>query len=147
MRLAVALLALTLATSLNLTPPPGAINPRVTQADIAQTICVPGWTRTVRPPAAYTDALKRKQMAERHETGSPRDYEEDHFVPLEIGGHPTDPRNLWPQPIREARLKDRLEQALNKAVCGGKMTLAAAQQCLMRDGWVACAKRMHTPTP
>jgi hypothetical protein len=28
---------------------PGAINPAVTQDTIASTICVKGWTRTVRP--------------------------------------------------------------------------------------------------
>ena len=30
---------------------PGAINPKVTQDNIHQTICVQGWTKTVRPPA------------------------------------------------------------------------------------------------
>jgi hypothetical protein len=33
----------------DLTPPPGALNPAVTQATISQTICMRGWTRTVRP--------------------------------------------------------------------------------------------------
>jgi hypothetical protein len=37
-------------------PPPGVINPNVTQSNIAQTICRPGWTATVRPPEAYTYA-------------------------------------------------------------------------------------------
>lgn len=37
---------------------PGAVNPAVTQANIQRTICVPGWTRTVRPPVPYTNALK-----------------------------------------------------------------------------------------
>lgn len=144
MTVAIVLLALALATP-NLTPPPGAIKPQLTQANIAQTICVPGWTRSVRPPATYTEPLKRKQIAERHYSDTnPRDYEEDHFVPLEIGGHPTDPRNLWPQPIMKERMKDKLEQALNKAVCGRKMTLVAAQQCLMYDGWIACAKLAHS---
>src|SRR3989442_11910403 len=44
----------------------------------SQTICVPGWTKTVRPPVTYTDSLKRKQMTERHLPGKPADYEEDH---------------------------------------------------------------------
>ncbi len=46
----------------NYAPPPGAINPQVTQANIAETICVSGWTRTVRPPREYTSALKRQEM-------------------------------------------------------------------------------------
>lgn len=138
----------TAAAPPNFTPPPGVTNPQVTQANIGQTICVKGWTKTIRPLPTYTDALKRKQIAERNYADSdPRHYEEDHFVPLEVGGHPTDPNNLWPQPIQEARMKDKLENELNKAVCGRAMTLAAAQQCLMRTGWIACARRMHTPTP
>jgi hypothetical protein len=148
MNAVVAMLAIALAASPNLTPPPGALNPQVTQANISQTICVPGWTKTVRPPVTYTDSLKRKQMTERHLPGKPADYEEDHWYPLEIGGHPTDPRNLWPQPRanHEAADKDLLENTLNKAVCGRKMTLKQAQDCLDHD-WIACAKKMHTPVP
>ncbi len=108
-------------------PPTGAINPQVTQANIAQTICVLGWPRSIRPPAEYTNALKRRQIAERHLPGRPSDYEEDHLIPLNLGGHPTSPDNLWPQPIRQAQVKDKLEYALNRAVCAGRMTLAAAQ--------------------
>jgi hypothetical protein len=130
----------------NLTPPPGAINPQVTQANIATTICLTGWTRTVRPPVSYTSALKRRQMRDRHLPGRMSDYEEDHYIPLELGGHPTDVRNLWPQPIREARMKDKLESVLNRAVCGGRLTLTQAQRCLVPD-WVACARRMRTPAP
>src|SRR5438876_11424157 len=33
---------------------PGARNPRVWQWTIHRTICVPGWTARVRPPADYT---------------------------------------------------------------------------------------------
>jgi hypothetical protein len=43
---------------------PGAVNPAVTQANIDSTICVRGWTRTVRPPERYTESLKRQQMRE-----------------------------------------------------------------------------------
>src|SRR5216683_2609243 len=28
---------------------------------------------------------------------TPAHYEEDHLVSLELGGHPRDPRNLWPE--------------------------------------------------
>ncbi len=126
--------------------PPGATNPAVTQANISTTICRPGYTKTIRPPASYTNALKRRQMRERNLPGRPSDYEEDHYVPLEVGGHPRDPKNLWPQPWSQAKLKDKLENALNRAVCGGRLTLTQAQNCLLPD-WVACARRMHTPTP
>lgn len=109
-------------------PPPGAINPRVTQANIATTICLKGWTRTIRPPASYTGALKLRQMAERHLPGRPSDYQEDHLIPLELGGHPTDPRNLWPQRLEEAQRKDAQELPLNRAVCANRMLLTAAQE-------------------
>ena len=36
----------------------------VTQATISSTICKTGWTATIRPPASYTNALKRAQLAE-----------------------------------------------------------------------------------
>ena len=74
-------------------------NPDVTQDTIDSTICVSGWTATVRPPASYTTALKIQQIADYGYTDtSTADYEEDHFIPLELGGSPTDPGNLWPEP-------------------------------------------------
>ena len=116
--------------------PPGALNPDVTQATIGSTICVPGWTATVRPPEAYTDALKRRQMAERHLPGSPADYEEDHLVPLELGGATRDPANLWPEPRSGpppvASDKDGAENRLRRSVCAGATTLDRAR-ALIRD--------------
>jgi hypothetical protein len=112
-------------------PPPGALNPDVTQSNVAQTICVRGWTAGVRPPRAFTDALKRQQIAERHLPGIPADYEEDHLVPLELGGAPRDRRNLWPQPWPEAKRKDRLEAAYHRAVCAGRMTLSDARRMVV----------------
>jgi hypothetical protein len=50
---------------------PGVLNPEVTQATIGSTICVRGWTRTVRPPTEYTNELKRRQMREYALTGDP----------------------------------------------------------------------------
>ena len=37
------------------------------------------------------------------ETGSTSDYQEDHFISLELGGAPRDARNLWPEPQPRAR--------------------------------------------
>jgi len=107
---------------------PGVLNPDVTQATIATTICVHGWTRTVRPPSALTAALKVEQMALYGLTGSPSDYQEDHLISLELGGHPTDARNLWPQPYPRASQVDAIENDLNDAVCAGRMSLAEAQR-------------------
>jgi hypothetical protein len=107
---------------------PGVLNPEVTQATIAQTICTSGWTRTIRPPVSYTNELKIRQMREYRVRGSPSDYQEDHLISLEIGGHPTDPRNLWPEPYPHASEVDRIENEINDDICSGKITLAEGQQ-------------------
>jgi hypothetical protein len=106
---------------------PGVLNPDVTQATIGTTICVQGWTRTVRPPTDYTNTLKLRQMRAYGETGSPSGYQEDHLISLELGGHPTDPGNLWPEPYPRAAQVDVIENDLNGQVCGGSLTLAQAQ--------------------
>jgi hypothetical protein len=107
---------------------PGVLNPDVTQANIRTTICRQGWTATIRPPVSYTNALKRKQMRQYRETGSMSDYQEDHLISLEMGGNPTDPRNLWPEPYPRAAEMDKIENELNSEICDGKLTLAQAQQ-------------------
>jgi hypothetical protein len=107
---------------------PGALNPDVTQANIHSTICVTGWTATIRPPPEYTDALKLEQMHAYSETGPPSAYEEDHLISLELGGAPRDPRNLWPEPRPRADEVDRIENELNAKVCSGALSLADAQR-------------------
>jgi hypothetical protein len=106
---------------------PGVLNPDVTQANIDSTICMHGWTRTIRPPTSYTNDLKRKQMREYGVGGSLSDYQEDHLISLELGGHPTDLRNLWPQPYPRASEVDSIENELNAKVCAGDLTLEEAQ--------------------
>lgn len=123
---------------------PGAIDPAVTQGNIHQTICVKGYTNTVRPPKFYTNKLKKKQMREYgYRDTNPKDYEEDHLIPLNIGGNPTDERNLWPEPRKSewnADKKDELEFALYKAVCAGKVSLKEAQDAY-RVNWIQAYKK------
>jgi hypothetical protein len=107
---------------------PGVLNPDVTQANIRSTVCRHGWTATVRPPVDYTNTLKTEQMKAYGETGSPSAYQEDHLISLELGGDPTDPRNLWPEPYPRAFEVDTIENELNAQVCDGSLTLAQAQQ-------------------
>ena len=107
---------------------PGALNPKVTQANIDDTICVRGWTKTIRPPVEYTNALKLNQMRVYGETGDPSNYQEDHLISLELGGDPRDPRNLWPEPYPRAAEVDRIENDLNAKVCAGELSLADAQR-------------------
>jgi hypothetical protein len=107
---------------------PGVLNPDVTQATIGATICKHGWTRTIRPPTSYTNELKLEQMRRYRRTGGPHAYQEDHLISLELGGHPTDPRNLWPEPLPHAYEVDQVENELNDQVCSGKLMLAEAQR-------------------
>ena len=107
---------------------PGVLNPDVSQANIRSTICRHGWTETIRPPTSYTNELKRRQMRQYGETGTLADYQEDHLISLELGGSPTDPRNLWPEPYPRASDVDKMENELNAEVCSGQLTLAEAQQ-------------------
>lgn len=107
---------------------PGVVNPDVTQQNIAATICKHGWTRTIRPPTDYTNALKLRQMREYSVGGSASLYQEDHLISLELGGHPTDARNLWPEPYPRAAEMDSIENDLNAKVCSGTMSLDAAQR-------------------
>ncbi len=107
---------------------PGVLNPEVTQATILATICTHGWTATVRPPVEYTNALKRKQMRAYGETGPLSAYQEDHLISLELGGDPTDPRNLWPEPYPRAAAVDQIENQLNGEVCSGSLSLHDAQE-------------------
>jgi hypothetical protein len=107
---------------------PGSLNPDVTQATIDSTICVRGWTATVRPPSDYTSQLKAQQMPEYGESGPLSGYQEDHLISLELGGNPTDPANLWPEPYPRAADVDKIENELNGKVCSGELTLAEAQR-------------------
>ena len=107
---------------------PGALNPAVTQATIRTTICRRGWTRTIRPPVSYTNALKARQLEQYRLRGPLSAFQEDHLISLELGGHPSDPRNLWPEPYPRASTVDRIENELNDRVCSGSLTLADAQR-------------------
>jgi hypothetical protein len=120
---------------------PGAINPAVTQSNIDETICHRGWTSTIRPPEKYTYRLKRAQL---HRSSSPyyvfdarlRDYEEDHRVPLGLGGAPRDHHNLWPEPRHDqwsAEKKDQLEDVIHDLVCRHEMTLQQGQAVFLGD--------------
>lgn len=115
---------------------PGATDPRVTQDNLQQTICVSGYTRTVRPPTSYTNPLKVEQLKNYGLTLTTAEVEEDHLIPLELGGAPRDPLNLWPEPragASSALSKDTVENRLHSLVCAGRMTLAEAQQRIATD--------------
>jgi hypothetical protein len=100
-------------------------------------ICRGGSTRQYRPSSSYTNALKRQQLiAYGYSDIDPSHYEEDHLVPLEIGGDGKDPRNLWPEPHEGKNNsfdKDRVENWLRRQVCTGTMTVGEAQRGITSD--------------
>jgi len=164
---------------------PGAASPQVTQRNIQDTICSRRWsTKVIRPPTQYTSRLKRRQLREYGDTvhqsraqiinlntgkvdiarcvphsDNMACYEEDHLIPLEDGGDPTDPRNLWPEPyntvvggtIMGAYQKDVVEAFVHDEICYGipgskknshvpamtSVTLRRGQEILAGD-WYAC---------
>jgi len=131
---------------------PGAINPAVRQSNIHSTICLSGYTRTIRPSSSYTTALKRQQLAGAysyfHDTYT-GDFEEDHLISLELGGSPSDPRNLWPEPYAGstgARIKDKIENRLHALVCSGQISLARAQTAIAKN-WYTAYLRYMSETP
>jgi hypothetical protein len=125
----------------------------VTQGDIHSTICVSGWTATVRPSESYTTDLKEQQLASGyayHGDVSTSDYEEDHLISLELGGSPSSVLNLWPEPYAGsygARTKDQIENRLNELVCSGQLALAAAQHAIASNWWTAYQTYLGSSAP
>jgi hypothetical protein len=129
---------------------PGALNTTVTQANIATTVCKSGWTATIRPTVTYTNKLKDTQLKTTYLAytkmwgPAASGYEEDHLISLQLGGNPSDPKNLWPEPYagNGARKKDVVETALKRLVCAGTLKLADAQKAILN--WPAAYKKYVT---
>jgi len=130
---------------------PGVINPTVNQANISQNVCKANWTSKVRPTITYTNKLKATQLATTYKSfvalygAAASGYEEDHLISLQLGGSPTDPKNLWPQPYSgsNARKKDVVETKLKNMICSAKISLADAQKAIAKD-WVAAYNKYVT---
>lgn len=126
---------------------PGAVNETISARDYQQLCNERGWTKLYRPSSGFTNSLKRLQMRQYgYSDRDPRDYEEDHLVPLCLAGAPQDPHNLWPQPRAgewNAERKDKLEAALCRAVCSGRVDLKQAQRDIARDWIAAYEKYVH----
>jgi hypothetical protein len=119
---------------------PGSIDPIVTQGNIRSTICEKGWTRTVRPPESQTEKFKFNVAYPAYGTPPPEKTELDHLVPLELGGS-NDATNLWPETPPTPNPKDKVEGALNAAVCEGRVTLVAAQDAIASD-WLTAERKL-----
>ena len=119
---------------------PGSVDPDVTKADLGSTICKRGWTATVRPPEAQTERFKYDVAYPAYGTPSAERTELDHLVPLELGGS-NDATNLWPESPPTPNPKDSVENALNAAVCDGRVSLTAAQDAIASD-WLTAERKL-----
>ena len=103
----------------------------------------PELDRHSAPPTSYTNKLKVQDI----EDYGFKDrvlghYEEDHLIPLAVGGSPRSPKNLWPEPYKGkfgARVKDKLERFLHDRVCDGTVRLSRARKAFRN--WRAAFKR------
>jgi hypothetical protein len=100
----------------------------------------------VRPPERVTAPEKEASAAAYGYTGPFATAEYDHLVPLELGGDPNDPANLWVEPNDRPgattvdNTKDELEGALHHLVCSGQLPLETAQRAIAAD-WVTAMRR------
>ena len=125
---------------------PGVLNPDVTPETLKATVCVSGWTATVRPPTGYTDKLRD---ADTPAGARPLDGELDHLLSIEDGGDPASPQNLWWMAYHDrygARVKDVLETKLKRLVCSGKISLDDARAALAPN-WLAGYQKYVGPLP
>jgi hypothetical protein len=118
---------------------PGAKNPEVTQDNIHQTICKPGWSDQVRPD---TDVTTPKKLTDMRQYGldpfadpvvGHMTHREDHLIAITLGGALLDDANLWPQPYRDSVRKDNETRQLRKQVCSGQILLADAQRITIEN--------------
>lgn len=123
---------------------PGKINPAVTLGQL----CPVAHTKQWRPSSTYTSNLKHQQLAEYNYEDSTGNHsqtatstEEDHLISLELGGDPSAPENLWPEPGASLNRKDAVERAAHEALCSGRLTLPQAQQGIAAN-WVEFGKRL-----
>lgn len=132
---------------------PGVVNPAVTQANLNETICRRGgYTKSIRPPESYTYKIKVNSIREYgYADKSLQHYELDHLISLEVGGDPSSPQNLWPEPHYVvggwgSYAKDKLENKLHSMICGGEISLAQAQHEEATD-WISAYKKYIGQVP
>ena len=112
------------------------VSPAVDAATISQTICVPGWTKKIRPRGAFAKRIKTRLIRALGSAPDLSAFVLDHRLPLALGGAPDDPRNLALQPWKEAPEKNRTETCLARAVCAGRLW-PQRSMAMMSPIWVA----------
>lgn len=115
-----------------LRPPRGAALDPTLPTDpraVRKIVCDPTYNDRNRPPSSYTNRIKVKQL---RELGYPdqnvKNYEEDHFIPLSLGGHGRSELNLWPEPRVLAKKSDVLEAKLARDHCACRIDVFQARE-------------------
>ncbi|SDH44288.1 hypothetical protein SAMN04487926_104439 [Paraburkholderia steynii] len=110
------------------------LDERVSQQNIATTICRPGYADTVSPPFDDMMELKDRLLAERGiDAGHGTRYALDRRVPIVLGGSPDAQDNLDLLPWgghKGERRKELLTAKLKRCVCEGRMSLTDAQAAI-----------------
>lgn len=120
------------------------LNPAVTQATITDTVCVPGWTKNIRPYVGEMRIIKAEMLVAIGESHEHRNrYQLDQRIPLALEGATIDRRNLILQPVALALEKDAIERCLAVAVCDGRLGLDEARSAIWRD-WRAAGTVCET---
>lgn len=154
MRILMVLMALVLICQPVMAEP--VADPAVTQQTLETTVCVPGYTKTIRHRAKNLRLLKLALMAEAGLSPEAKaEFRLDHVLPLTLGGNPRDLTNLALQPLALSYRKDRIERKLGCLVCTGQLSLQDAQNAIL-DDWqaayhkfalVKCRRPRSAPDP
>ena len=135
--------------------PNSNLTPGVAAESDIRVICQSGYATSVRPRGSLWNRLKDEAY---NRYGIPRGhrsavddngvhhpaYEVDHLIPLELGGAPSDIRNLWPESIAGAKEKDKVENKLHTLVCSGRLSLRQAQNAIAQN-WKAAVPGRAIP--
>jgi hypothetical protein len=122
---------------------PGEKVDKVTQNNVAQTICMPDYK-----VSNVSSKTKAKVFSEYHISKPDRSrYVIDHLIAVKVGGS-NDVKNLWPQPREgdgNSVSKDDVEDQLNLMVCSGAVPLAVAQLAIAAN-WTTAGTAVTTTT-
>jgi hypothetical protein len=122
--------------------PSEVLDPGVTPETIAATICQADYAKRARAPDTVTGGIKLR-LLNQHGLSEGSLYRLEQRMPLELGGHPSDPRNFtleyWDTEA-SANRKLQLLRVLQGRVCDRQMGLREAQAAYFTD-WRAAYER------
>ena len=117
---------------------PGVLN-AAAAANPQKTICQRSYLARLEKAAAGVEHLKIAMMIRYGSAGNPSTYVLAQLVPVEDGGSPTDPKNLWPILLDGwggARTQAVVANAVHARICNGKTTVGQAAQ-LFEGDWLS----------